>query len=64
MEVKDITQLIGSLGFPIIACVYMWRYINSTMKDFTKTMQENTEVLIRLCEKLDDLEGGKENVKK
>lgn len=64
MDVKEITSLIGSLGFPIIACVYMWRYINTTMKDFTKTMEENTQVLIRLCEKLDDIEGGADNVKK
>lgn len=57
MEINDITTMIGSLGFPIVACVFMWRYINSTMKDFTKTMEENTQALIRLCERLDDIEG-------
>ena len=33
-----IVSLIGSLGFPIVCCVFLWKYINETMKEFTKTM--------------------------
>ena len=45
-------QYIGTLGFPIVACYFMWRYINTTMKDFTTTMQENTKILVKLYERL------------
>lgn len=49
-------QLIGSLGFPIVCCIFMWKYINTTMKDFTKTMEENNKLLNLLCERLRNME--------
>lgn len=56
---------IGSLGFPIICCMFLWKYINETMKEFTKTMNENTKMLTRICEKLDmdepEKKGGKDD---
>lgn len=51
--VEVIVSLIGSLGFPIVCCFFLWKYINETMKEFTKTMTENTMMLSKLCEKLD-----------
>lgn len=56
--VELIVNLVGSLGFPIVCCVFMAKYINTTMKEFTSTMNENTKMLTRMCEKLDAL-GGK-----
>lgn len=38
MNVNDIVTLIGSLGFPIVACVGMFYLYNRTLKDFTSTL--------------------------
>lgn len=48
-------SLIGSLGFPIVCCFFLWKYINETMKEFTKIMSDNTIMLQKLCERMDDL---------
>ena len=50
---NDYVTLIGSLGFPIVCCVFMWKYINTTMKDFNDTMKENTRMLHKVCDRLD-----------
>lgn len=54
MEVETVVSLVSSVGFPIVCCVFMWQYINSTLKDFTKTMNENTKMLAKLCEKIEE----------
>ena len=38
MNVNDIVTIIGSLGFPIVACVGMFYLYNRTLKDFTATL--------------------------
>ena len=53
MEINEIISLISSVGFPIIACVFMWRFISTTLKEFTNTMVQNTAVLTKLAEKID-----------
>lgn len=61
--VEIIVSMIGSVGFPIVCCLFMWKYINETMKEFTKTMTENTKMLTRMCDKLDmwtETKGGKD----
>ena len=55
----EVTQMISNVGFPIVACVFMAWFINGTIKDFTKTMSENTNMLAKLCDKLDELKGDK-----
>lgn len=40
MNVNDIVTLIGSLGFPIVACVGMFYLYNRTLKDFTSTLND------------------------
>lgn len=52
-----ITTLIGSIGFPIVCCIFLWKYINETMKNFTENMSENTKMLTRIYERLDSKEG-------
>ena len=37
MDVNDIVTLIGSLGFPIVACVGMFYLYNRTLKDCANT---------------------------
>lgn len=53
MEIENVVSLISSVGFPIICCIFMWRYINDTLKEFTQTMNENTRMIAKLCDKLD-----------
>lgn len=48
MNLSDIGTLIGSVGFPIVACCGMGLYINNTMQKFTDTMQKNTTALEKL----------------
>lgn len=48
MDAAAITQLIGSLGFPIIACCALFYLYDKTLKEFT---QAN----IALKEALDEL---------
>ena len=50
------TTLIGSLGFPIVCCIGMFWFINNTVKDLTTTITNNTTVVTRLIEKLEDKE--------
>lgn len=57
MELETAVSLISSVGFPIVCCFFMWKYINTTLKDFTNTMNENTKMIAKLCEKIE--RGGK-----
>lgn len=53
MEVEVITQLIGSIGFPIAAFIMIFYMMNTTLKEVQTTMSENTKAIIKLLEKLD-----------
>lgn len=56
---NEAVQLISTVGFPIVCVMFLWRYVNTTMKEFTDTMRENTAILTKLMQKLDDLGGDK-----
>lgn len=60
MDIATITSLISSVGFPIVCVIFMWKYINSTLKEFTETMRENTLMLSKMYEKLDNMDEKKE----
>lgn len=47
-NITSITQLIATVGFPIVMCLLMGYYIVSTIK-------ENTQTMNNLCNKLDIL---------
>ena len=59
MDIAAITQLIGSLGFPIACCVYLI-YSNNKANEAHKeeidklrqTVENNTHVMIKLCSKM------------
>lgn len=55
---ETVVSLISSVGFPIVCVIFLWRYINSTLKEFTTTMHENTMMLQKVYAKLDSLDGG------
>lgn len=59
MDINAITQLIGSLGFPIVCCgALFWRMIKSDekhqqeMDKMSDALNNNTLALTRLTEKL------------
>lgn len=58
---NTISTLVGSIGFPIVCCIFLWKYINETMKSFTETMNENTKMLTKLCEKFDSVRRENDN---
>lgn len=59
MDINGISQLIGSLGFPIACCIYLI-YSNNKANEAHKeeidklreTVENNTKVMIKLCTKL------------
>jgi uncharacterized protein (DUF3084 family) len=55
MNVNDIVTLIGSLGFPIVACVGMFYLYNRTLKDFTSTLNDIANEIKELREELKEL---------
>lgn len=55
MDVNDIVALIGSLGFPIVACVGMFYLYNRTLKDFTSTLDDVASEIKELREELKEL---------
>lgn len=51
MDMSSIVTLVGSVGFPIVACCGMAWFIASTFRDFNNLMTKNnvlTEELITL----------------
>ena len=55
MNVNDIVTLIGSLGFPIVACVGMFYLYNRTLKGFTSTLNNIASEIKELREELKEL---------
>ena len=48
MDYNTIITLVGSLGFPIVACIGLFWMIITTMKEFKETVAENTKVMTEL----------------
>ena len=48
MDYNTVVALVGSLGFPIVACIGLFWMINTTMKEFKETVAENTKVMTEL----------------
>lgn len=48
MDYNSIVTLIGSLGFPIAACIGLFWMMNTTMKEFKETVAENTKAMTEL----------------
>lgn len=52
MDVNTISQLIGSLGFPIVACIVMFKQ-NSKLQE---TLSDLTKALTTMNERISDIE--------
>ena len=64
---QEIVQLVSTVGFPIVFCLLMWKYISdnnnqikdviteftATMREFKVTMTENNRLMTIICDKLD-----------
>lgn len=50
---NTIITFIGSLGFPIVACIFLWKFINGTLDSFRQALQQNTAMLAQVCDRLD-----------
>lgn len=61
MNVNDIVTLIGSLGFPIVACVGMFYLYNRTLKDFTSTLNDIVTQIKELREDIKEFVSGGKN---
>lgn len=64
MDVTQVTQLIGSLGFPIVCCGALFWYLvkekeahKDEMEELRKSVEANTTAINSLCQHL----GGKSN---
>ena len=57
----DIVNLIGSVGFPILAYLLLFEYTKKRDDAFTTAINNNTLAIQKLTE---NMEGGKDNVKK
>lgn len=64
MDVTMVTQLVGSLGFPIVCCGALFWYLvkekdahKAEMAELRKSVEANTTAINSLCQHL----GGKSN---
>lgn len=53
MDINAITSVVSTIGFPIVCCFGMAYYINTTLKEFTKVMNEHTVALEKLSTIID-----------
>ena len=60
MDVNLLIQLVGTLGFPIVACgALFWRMVKSDeqhkeeMSKMSEALNNNTNALVKLTERLD-----------
>ena len=52
MDVSVIQTLVGSLGFPIVACGGMAWFCATVLRDVQKTVENNTLVITKIVAKL------------
>lgn len=58
MDMSSIVTLVGSVGFPIVACCGMAWFIATTFRDFNNLMTKNNVLTEELIALLKDDKGG------
>ena len=58
MDISSIAALVGSVGFPIVACCAMAWFIATTFRDFNNLMTKNNILTEELIVLLKDDKGG------
>lgn len=56
---SDIVQIISSVGFPIVACLFMFKQNN----DLQKTLNDISQTMILMNERIKNIEDSFEEVK-
>lgn len=62
MDINQLSQLIGSLGFPIVCVIILFRQngeLQKTLSELSTTLTSLTEKIQKISEDVDDLKGGK-----
>lgn len=54
--VNEIIGAVGSVGFPILACIYMWKQNVKTMGFYQKTLTQQTQLIESIDKRLALLE--------
>lgn len=63
MDINEIVSVIGSVGFPVIACMAMAWFYATQFRDFQSMVNKNnilTEELVRLLKEVSDESGHQE----
>lgn len=58
MDMSAVATLVGSVGFPIVACCGMAWFIATTFRDFNNLMTKNNVLTEELIALLKDDKGG------
>lgn len=55
MDYSEVVQLIGSLGFPIVACGALFYMINTTLKELQNTLNNVNKTLTVIMTKIQEV---------
>lgn len=58
MDISSLVTVVGSVGFPIVACCGMAWFIATTFRDFNDLMTKNNVLTEELIALLKDNKGG------
>lgn len=61
MDISSIVNVVGSVGFPIVACCGMAWFIATTFSDFNELMTKNNVLTEELIALLENNEGGSDD---
>lgn len=53
MDINGVASIVSAVGFPIVCCLGMAYYINTTLKELTKVMTEHTVAIEKLTTIID-----------
>ena len=53
MDINALASIVSAIGFPIVCCFGMAYYINTTLKELTKVMNEHTVAIEKLTTIID-----------
>ena len=56
MEIETIISTIGSLGFPIVMCIILVKYMQEQMTEMREAINELKSAILVLTERLKDKE--------
>lgn len=61
MDISSIVTVVGSVGFPIVACCGMAWFIATTFNDFNELMTKNNVLTAELIALLENNKGGSDD---